>query len=490
MGNVALLGRDTSRYSRESSRPVTPIEGRRYWNFPTPDATSGVISGPEGAVLCSDGSAYYGPLLNSLFHGFGIRILPDGTEIEGFFKLDLLDGQVLTVRPNGSRIISRYSQGDIMEERILGPEPSEPSLFARFIQSQPNVCSTPNSSSSEDLTTGHCMKGMSFGARTRMLRSITPPQQYASTSSSVRMYIPRPPNRVENWLVPQNQIQIESRLSKLKNGCSGCSVVYKASWLGKEVVVRTFSGTSPDPRAMELLSRMAKIRHPNIALFMAASIDQPGLISIVTEYAVNGSVDFITSNRKKPGTELSAHNILHIAKGVAIGCAYLRKQGFAHKNLKPSNVLIDSINDIKLTDYFVKEFNHLFHPLPCTADLTVAYVAPEALRVTPFVPYGIDSVSDVYSFGMILWELVSGRKPYIGLTRAQIRVLVGYGSYRDQPLKSMTLRGVARLIERSTTQEPQNRTTFERLVVALNSMHSSANTAAEDALITFISGRQ
>lgn len=538
MGNIPLIRGVSNRSSRESSRPATPFEGKRYWNYPPPDLTTGLVSGPQGAVLFADGSAYYGPLKDSQSYGFGVWIAPDGTEVEGTWSNDRLEGEAMVVKPDGSRWLSQFRSGSLISEEkvdvvIPGRIPVVRSgQFSSGSMSPGSL--TPPSGCSEDvhkfLSDIHLTQyesrfrsqrlseagdfdkwsrselqekldfsSMPFGHKTRLLRAITPPPQYASTSSSARVYVPRPPSRPETWLISTAQLEIEQKLSRpAKQSCPGCSVVHKANWLGKEVAVRTFFvKENHESETFELLSRMARIRHPNISLFMAACVDKPGYLSIVTEYVVNGSLDQLLGSQlgvsKKlkdiRAAELTTQNILHLAEGIAVGCAYLRKQGFAHKNLKPSNVLIDAAIDVKLTDYFVKEFSELYHPLPCSADSTVAYVAPEALRLTPFVPYGIDSASDVYSFGMILWQMVSGRKPFVGLTRAHIRVLVGYGGYREQPVQLSTLRGIRHLINRATAHEPAKRVTFERLVVALNSMHSSANSAAEDALITFISGR-
>ena len=545
------MGSISSRFSRanqpsscETSRAATPcgVHGpERYWNYPASSVDTGTVSGPEGAVLYEDGSCYFGPLSESRCEGFGVWIACDGSEIEGTWKNGELEGSALVVKSSGARFVAKFKHGELVSEsEILGGKKPLTVVSSSPAIMQPNASSTSlgsSSSSSEDvhkwLTDIHMaqyedrlnesgpvermskadldrklkVSSIPFGHRTRLMASFnslsTPPPMYPSTSSSVsRIFVPRPPSRAETWLIPFDQLVIEQRLIPGRpKACPNCSAVYRGSWLGKEVVIRIFqTGTFSSklcPNAMDLLSRMARIRHPNIALFMAASLDGQGKLALVTELVVNGSVDqFLASGSKSGGgkkqrDELTAQNILHLAKGIAIGCAYLRKQGFAHKNLKPSNVLIDASIDVKLTDYFVKEFNELFHPPPCTAAeaATVAYVAPESLRTTPFLPYGLDSASDVYSFGMILWEMLSGRRPYVGLSRAQIRVLVGYGGYREQPVQVATLRGISRLVERCIAQEPSRRTTFERLVVALNSMHSSANSAAEDALITFISGR-
>jgi hypothetical protein len=500
MGNTFSLRRPGFFSSSHSSSPfLSESDSKRLWKPPQSDSEAGTVC----AILYADGSCYYGPESEGKSEGFGIVICNDGSEIEGYWEDGLLDGNALTIRSDGAELFRTYKRGEITTEfKVTSANVyTRPRRMVRAISglargtksSSSSRSSMTPSSSSEDLY--RMSKDISFGARTRMMAaSCTPPQMFASTgSSTARIYVPRPPSMVDTWLIPFDQLVFESRVSKHK--CPHCSIVYTGSWLGKEVMIRVFTNTIDDDRCRILLCKMAKIRHPNIALFMAAAVSPTeNKLAIVTEFIMNRGLDTLMRppSEKNPGSttqSLTAQNVLHLAKGIAVGCAYLRKCGFAHKNLKPSNVMIDSSIDIKLTDYFVKEFNEIFHPLPCFADHNVSYIAPEALRLTPFIPYGIDTASDVYSFGMLCWEMVTGREPYRGLSRAQIRVLVGYGGYRESRIQGGTLRGLSKLIEKCTLQEPQERPTFERILVAINSMHSSANSAAEDALITFISGR-
>jgi len=517
MGNSLSLRKSRFLSSQSSSPFTSEGEARRVWKSPDTDDDT-------GAVLFEDGSCYYGPQIQGKGNGFGILITPDDVEIEGYWEDGSLEGNALVIRPDGSQYLRQYRLGELKSEFTLAltVAPSVRRMvravsgLARASKSSSSSKASMTPSSSSDdlhklLSTAHIMieggkdlrdqdlKKVPFGQRARIMAAAQTPPLYASTSSSTaRVYVPRPPSQVETWLIPFDQLVFETRLSKARR-CSSCSVLYKGTWLGKEVVIRVFSSAKSfdDEICSSLLSKMAKIRHPNIALFMAAAVSpQDNKLAIVTEFVVNGSLESIAKPSKPSNrsaivgpSNLTAQNILHLAKGIAVGCAYLRKQGFSHKNLKPANVLIDSSLEIKLTDYFVKEFNELFHSPPCTADHIVFYLAPECLRLAPFVPFGTDTASDVYSFGMLCWEMVTGRDPYRGLTRAQIRVLVGHAGYREPNIHGGTLRGLPKLLEKCTVQEPEERPTFERIVVALNAMHDSANSAAEDALITFISGR-
>jgi serine/threonine-protein kinase TNNI3K len=297
------------------------------------------------------------------------------------------------------------------------------------------------------------------------------------------MYRPKKAFDATSLLIPFDQIQIEKRISR--STCEACSVLYRGSWIGKEVVIRIFK-RRPGPLEIsisDIISRMARVRHANVALFMAASVNEcDGSFAVVTELVANGSIETMM---KKP----SLQNVLHISTSVAVACAYLRRQGFVHGNLRPANILLDVSGTVKLSDYFVKEMEDIFHSPPCNRK-SINYLAPEALRTAPFVPFGVDPASDVYSFGLVCMHLISGKIPYKHLSVAQIRILVGYGAYRpDTHCVGSHFSALKKIAAKCTLQDPLMRPTFERLVVALNSLQTSSNSAPEDALITFISGK-
>ena len=462
---------------REPQQSSTGL--RRLW---TPDARS-----PEKVILYPDGSSYFGEVKGIQRNGFGLYISIEGWECESTWTDDeILNGTALVVVPDGSEALQAYENGKVISE-----------LFIRHKKKPKMEQSVPalSSPSSSDSTTPPAYElkefnAMPYGPRARFLASynsapVSTPPLYISTCSGSRMFRPKRPSDATSWLIPYDQIQFHERLSKTY--CKNCSIVYRGTWLGKEVAIRLFQGFGETNNSLEnLISRISRIRHTNLALFMAASVNETdGKIAILTEFFCNGSLNFL----KKNNQVLSLQKILHLAKSLACACMYLRKQRFAHGNLRPSNILIDSCGNLKLTDYFVKELEETFHPLPCLKSSSVAYLAPETLRHTPFVPFGVDSASDVYSFGMICAELISGVEPLRNFSVPQIRVLVGYGGYRQPGHPMSRLKALNKLVAKCTLQDPLARPTFERIVVALNSLQHSANTVAEDALITFISGK-
>ena len=542
MGNTASTPRMNSTPNLLSTSSPHSV---RVWR-PSADSTT-------GALLYPDGSCYYGELSLStdppIRSGFGIYLDTTGHLQEGTFIDDHIEGDCVITNPDGESFLATYSNGVMVKQ---GPPQSPLTQFIRNAatpaldtpspRQYDSVPITPTSvhqwlvdlhmEKYEDRFRGHenhqlprlrdklRNDNMPYGHRARLISNLgrlsfnstgggqsfrknsssPQPVLYVSAGSSSNIYVPRAPSRPDKWLIPPNQLSIESRISsmddKSSSCCLHCSQLYRGTWLGKDVVIRQYTNVEMNSKFLELLSRMAKIRHPNICLFMAASYsEQSKTLSIVTEFVYHGSLDKFKSKNQRlqaaTTTSLSTQTILHLSRGIAVGCMYLRKQGFSHKNLKPSNILIDAATlDVKLTDYFIMEFDDLFHYSKiCTKQIVPRYVAPESLRRIPFVPFGIDSASDVYSFGLIIWELVTGRKPFENFSIPQIRVLVGFAGYKEPRARLPTLRSLPKLIEKCISHDPTKRHTFERLVVALSCMHKSANSAAEDALITFISGR-
>lgn len=461
--------------------PESQLTGsRRLW---IPDAQS-----TEKVILYPDGSGYFGEVKGIQRNGFGVYISIEGWECESTWTDDeILNETALVVGLDGSEVLRAYENGKVTSELVIDRKKRP-----KMEQSVPVLSSSPSSSES---TTPHpyelkVLRAMRYGPRARLLASynsapMSSPPIYISTCSGSRMFRPKRPSDATSWLIPYDQIQFRERLSK--TNCKHCSVVYRGTWLGKDVAIRVFQGFGNTNYNLEnLVSKITRIRHTNLALFMAASVNETdGKIAILTEFVCNGSLNFSKQNHHV----FSLHKTLHLAKSLACACMYLRKQRFAHGNLRPSNLLVDSCGNLKLTDYFVKELEETFHPLPCLKSSSVAYLAPEVLRHTPFVPFGVDSASDVYSFGIICAELISGVEPFRNFSVPQIRALVGYGGYRQPAHPQSRLKALNKLVAKCTLQDPLARPTFERLVVALNSLQHAANTAAEDALITFISGK-
>ncbi|KAK4375273.1 hypothetical protein RND71_005950 [Anisodus tanguticus] len=184
----------------------------------------------------------------------------------------------------------------------------------------------------------------------------------------------------------------------LKKGCG--TVAMKQLWKGNGVKVLT--------REMEILG---KIRHRNIVK-LYASLMKEGSNILVFEYMTNGNLFEALHREIKAGKpEINWYQRYKIALGAAKGIAYLHHDCYPpiiHRDIKSTNILLDEDYEAKVSDFGVAKVSEISSrgsEFSCFAG-THGYMAPEmayTLRVT--------EKSDIYSFGVVLLELVTGRKP-------------------------------------------------------------------------------
>lgn len=142
-----------------------------------------------------------------------------------------------------------------------------------------------------------------------------------------------------------------------------------------------------------------------------AACRQPPVFCIVTEYLSEGSLRAYL--HKLEHEILPLQKLIPIALDIARGMEYVHSQGVIHRDLKPENILIDHDFHMKLADFGIA--CEEVHCDPFADDPgTYRWMAPEMIR---HKPYG--RKVDVYSFGLILWEMVSGNIPYEDMTPIQ-----------------------------------------------------------------------
>ncbi|XP_047051839.1 cysteine-rich receptor-like protein kinase 27 [Lolium rigidum] len=122
------------------------------------------------------------------------------------------------------------------------------------------------------------------------------------------------------------------------------------------------------------------------------------------EYIKNGSLDRYIKDELRG---LEWHTRYQIIKGICNGLDYLHhEKGIIHRDLKPPNILVDDLMVPKITDFGIsKLLDGATHAVTSNSAISIGYTAPE------FIHHGVVSFkSDIYSLGVIIMELVSGRK--------------------------------------------------------------------------------
>ena len=224
-----------------------------------------------------------------------------------------------------------------------------------------------------------------------------------------------------------------------KLGAGGMGVVYRAKdeKLGREVALKllppAFVGDA-DRRArfMREARSAAAVTHPNIAtVHEVGEVD--GRIYIAMELVEGQSLGDLVA------APLAIDRALSIARGIARGLAKAHERGIVHRDLKPDNVMIDGEGHVKVLDFGLAKMRdddatppsalgEASTVAPQTAEGTIVgtpgYMSPEQVVGRP-----IDVRSDVFSFGVLLYELATGVRPFVGTTMMEIAIKIE----RDPP---------------------------------------------------------
>ncbi|KAL5712587.1 Serine/threonine-protein kinase edr1 [Ranunculus cassubicifolius] len=261
--------------------------------------------------------------------------------------------------------------------------------------------------------------------------------------------------------IPWEDLYIGERI-----GLGSYGEVYRADWNGMEVAVKKFLdqdfyGDALDEFRSEVRI-MRRLRHPNVVLFVGA-VTRPPNLSIVTEFLPRGSLYRILH---RPNCQIDEKRRIKMALDVAMGmnCLHTSIPTIVHRDLKSLNLLVDDNWNVKVCDFGLSRLKHnTFLSSKSTAG-TPEWMAPEVLRNEPS-----NEKCDVYSFGVILWELATLRLPWSGMNQMQVVGAVGFQNRRlDVPKELDPV--VATIIRECWQTEPNLRPSFSQLSVALQSL--------------------
>ncbi|XP_077247721.1 protein kinase superfamily protein [Tasmannia lanceolata] len=276
---------------------------------------------------------------------------------------------------------------------------------------------------------------------------------------------------VAEWEILWEDLVIGERI-----GLGSYGEVYHADWNGTEVAVKKFldqdfSGDALDEFRSEVRI-MRRLRHPNVVLFMGA-VTRPPNLSIVTEFLPRGSLYRILH---RPNCQIDEKRRIKMALDVAKGmnCLHTSIPTIVHRDLKSPNLLVDKNWNVKVCDFGLSRLKHnTFLSSKSTAG-TPEWMAPEVLRNE-----NSNEKCDVYSFGVILWELATLRMPWSGMNPMQVVGAVGFQNRRlDIPKEVDPL--VARIIWECWQTDPSLRPSFAQLASALKPLQQLAISSHPD----------
>ncbi|KAJ4823904.1 hypothetical protein Tsubulata_026760 [Turnera subulata] len=239
-----------------------------------------------------------------------------------------------------------------------------------------------------------------------------------------------------------------------------------ASWRGIQVAVKKLGeeliGDDDKVRAFrDELALLQKIRHPNVVQFLGA-VTQSSPMMIVTEYLPKGDLRAYLKRKGALKPDLAVKLALDIARGMSY--LHENKPPIIHRDLEPSNILRDDSGHLKVADFGVSKLLTVKEDKPLTClDASCRYVAPEVFKNEEY-----DTKVDVFSFALILQEMIEGCPPFS--SKQEDEVLKAYATSDRPPFRSPAKRyahGLKELIEECWQENPAKRPTFRQILVRL-----------------------
>ncbi|KAM4753840.1 tyrosine-protein kinase Fer isoform 3-T17 [Cyanocitta cristata] len=264
----------------------------------------------------------------------------------------------------------------------------------------------------------------------------------------------------KKWVLNHEDVTLGELLGKGNFG-----EVYKGTLKDKTpVAVKTCKEDLPQELKIKFLSEARILKqydHPNIVKLIGVCTQrQP--IYIVMELVPGG--DFLSFLRKKKD-ELKTKQLVKFSLDAASGMAYLESKNCIHRDLAARNCLVGESNILKISDFGMsRQEDDGVYSSSGLKQIPIKWTAPEALNYGRYT-----SESDVWSFGILLWETFSlGVCPYPGMTNQQAREQVEKGYRMSAPQKCPE--EIHKIMQRCWDYKPENRPKFSEIQKELSSI--------------------
>ncbi|KAB2602637.1 serine/threonine-protein kinase [Pyrus ussuriensis x Pyrus communis] len=267
-----------------------------------------------------------------------------------------------------------------------------------------------------------------------------------------------PNDGTDVWELDPRQLKFGNKVAS-----GSCGDLYKGTYCTQEVAIKVLQPECVNPDMLKDFAQevyiMRKVRHKNVVQFIGACTKHPSLC-IVTEYMSGGSVyDYL---HKQKGV-FKLPSLLKVAIDVSKGMTYLHQNNIIHRDLKAANLLMDENEVVKVADFGVARVKSQSGVMTAETG-TYRWMAPEVIEHKAY-----DHKADIFSFGVVLWELLTGKLPYEYLTPLQAAVGVAQKGLRPTIPKN-TPPKLAELLEKCWQQDPASRPDFSEIIEILQAL--------------------
>ncbi|KAL7841462.1 hypothetical protein SRHO_G00251530 [Serrasalmus rhombeus] len=207
-------------------------------------------------------------------------------------------------------------------------------------------------------------------------------------------------------------------------------------------------------------------------------------LGLVMEYMERGSLADLQRVLNGPPPWALAFRIMH---QIALGMNFLHqlKPPLLHLDLKPSNVLLDDSLNAKLTDFGLAKVARSASRMDRDEETggTLSYMPPEAFRLSSYTP---SFSSDIYSYGILLWSVITGKEPYDSVLSSLVRFRIPEGDRPDLTSvdcsKADGLSHLVELMQRCWDDKPEQRPSFRDCIKVTEEVYTLHKKEVHDSV--------
>lgn len=204
------------------------------------------------------------------------------------------------------------------------------------------------------------------------------------------------------------------------------------------------------------IRHLRRLNHPNIVAFKGVCVQEP-CFCIIMEYCPYGQL----YDALKNGRPIPPATVVEWSKHIASGMHYLHARSIIHRDLKSPNILISYNDVLKISDFGTsRQWSERSTKMSFAG--TVAWMAPEVIRNEP-----CSEKVDIWSYGVVLWELLNGETPYRDVDSSAIIWGVGNNSLH-LPVPASCPDGFRLLMRQCWSSKPRNRPSFRHILMHLD----------------------
>uniref|UniRef100_A0A7S4BFL9 Protein kinase domain-containing protein n=1 Tax=Chrysotila carterae TaxID=13221 RepID=A0A7S4BFL9_CHRCT len=277
---------------------------------------------------------------------------------------------------------------------------------------------------------------------------------------------------VEEILLPRSSVTLGKAI-----GQGAFGRVYRCNVSGEKelLVAKSINSVALRKEDQNLfrieLTVWSKLNHPSCIRLIGVCLEGPEYL-LICPFCEGGTLAgrhaMLLKKRSPP---IATAVLVRQALQVASGMAYLHSQNIMHRDLKSPNILLTAAGDLRISDFGLAKYAPTEKSLLTAETGSYRWMAPEVLRHEPY-----DRSCDVFSFGMLCWEMLTYSMPFEKLTPVQAAFAVAIDGHRPI-IPRFCSTDIAKLLNRCWDKSSEQRPSFDAITLELEAKAKSLSSA-------------